>query len=102
MTRLRWRLLIACVTIAALASTGCSRHKATTEDCRAVLDRIIELELGGSGYRDGVLRARWKNDLRHRFAVDLQRCEGLTMKSDFRRCLRDARTTDEIVHQCVH
>ena len=100
-SRMRRRLVITFVAIAALAPVGCGRHKATTEDCRAVLDRIIELELSESGYRDAVLRARWKSDFGRRFAPDLRRCQGLRVKNDLRRCLVDARSPDEIVHQCL-
>lgn len=96
------RLLITFVAIAVFGSTGCGRHKATTGDCRAVLDRIIELELSESGYRDAVLRARWKSDLGRRFAPDLQRCQGLTVKNDLRRCLGEARTPDEVIHHCLN
>ena len=89
------------VAAAVLGSAGCSRHKATPDDCRAVLDRIIELELSESGYRDAALRAGWKSNLGRRFAPDLQRCQGLTVKNTLRPCLLDARTPDEIVHRCL-
>ena len=46
------RLLITLVAAAVLAACGCGRHKASSEDCKSVLDRIIELELSESGYRD--------------------------------------------------
>ena len=102
MNRMRRRSPITFVAIALLVSAGCGRHKATTADCRAVLDRIIELELSESpGYRDAVLRARWKSDLGRRFAPDIQRCQGLAVKNDLRRCLVDARSPDEMVHQCL-
>lgn len=98
---MRRRFPIIVVAIAILASAGCGRYKATTEDCRAVLDRIIELELSESGYRDPVLRAGWKSDLGRRFAPDTQRCQGLTVRRDLRHCLVDARRPDEIVHKCL-
>jgi hypothetical protein len=84
-----------------LASAGCVCHRATTEDCSAILDRIIELELTESGYRDNVVRARWKGDLGRRFAPDVERCQGLAVKDDLHRCLERARTSDEIVHNCL-
>jgi hypothetical protein len=84
-----------------LASAGCVRHKATTGDCSAILDRIIELELVESGYRDNVVRARWKGDIGRRFAPDVERCQGLAVKDDLHRCLELVRTSDEIVHNCL-
>ena len=68
---------------------------------KAVLDRIIELDLTESGYRDAVLRARWQQDLGRRFAPDLERCRGLAVKNDVPRCLVNARTPEEIVHGCL-
>jgi hypothetical protein len=84
-----------------LAAPGCRRQPASVEDCRAVLDRIIELELSEAGYRDPVLRARWHQDLGRRFAPDLERCRGLRMHTDLRDCLKEARTPDEIAHRCL-
>lgn len=94
-------LLIGFVVFAIFASVGCGRHKATAEDCKALLARIIELELTESGYRDEVLRARWKDDLDRRFAADIEHCQGLSVRDDLRRCLGRVRTPDEIVHDCL-
>jgi hypothetical protein len=66
-----------------------------------VLDRIVELELSESGYRDPVVRLRWKDEARRRFAPDLHRCEGLTVRNDLRSCLLAAKTTEEILHRCI-
>jgi hypothetical protein len=87
--------------VSVLAVTGCRWHAATREECQAVLDRIVDLELTESGYRDPVLRARWQRELGRRFAPDLERCRGLTLRRDLRRCLAEARTPDEIVHRCL-
>ena len=94
-------LLLMLLALGATASSGCRRHPATPDDCRAVLDRIIDLELGESGYRDPVLRARWQRDLGRRFAPDLERCRGLTMRNDLGACLAAARSAEEIVHRCL-
>lgn len=96
------RFLFAFLALGVIALAGCGRHKATPADCGAVLDRLIELELTESGYRDAVLRARWQQDLGRRFAPDLARCRGLTVKDDLRRCVHNARTPEEIVHGCLN
>lgn len=94
-------LFIALLVTAGIAAPGCRRQPASAEDCGAVLDRIIELELSEAGYRDPVLRARWQQDLGRRFAPDLQRCRGLRIRTDLRNCLGKARTPDEIPHRCL-
>ena len=86
---------------ATAALGGCGRHAATADDCRAVLDRIIDVELAESGYRDPVLRKRWQDELKQRFAPELSRCRGLTVRQDVRRCLDRARTTEDVVHHCL-
>ena len=96
----RFLLLAACV-LGSIAFAGCRRHPASAADCGAVLDRIIQLELTESGYRDPVLRARWQQDLARRFAPELTRCRGLTVQDDLGPCLGQARTPDEIVHRCL-
>jgi hypothetical protein len=87
--------------LAGATLAGCGRHKATSADCQAILDRIIDLELTESGYRDAVLRQRWKQDLGRRFAADLERCRALHVKEHLRRCVDEARTPEAIVHGCL-
>ena len=95
------KTLIGLLATTTLLAAGCHRQPAGVEECSAVLDRIIELELSEAGYRDPVLRARWQQDLGHRFAPDLERCRGLRMHTDLRNCLKEARKPDEIAHRCL-
>jgi hypothetical protein len=84
-----------------LTASGCRRHAADGGDCEAVLDRLVELELEESGYRDPVVRARWTHEAQGRFAADLARCRGLSVRNDLRACLATARTSEAVVHRCV-
>jgi len=84
-----------------LAATGCNRHPASPGECEAILNRLIELELSDSGYRDPVLRARWQQDLGRRFAPELDRCHGREVPSSLGACLTRAHHSEEIVHQCL-
>lgn len=83
------------------AGGGCRRRPASMDDCVAVLDKLVELELEESGYRDPVVRARWADEARRRFASELARCPGLLVRDDLHACLRAARTSEAIVHGCV-
>ena len=90
-------LLVAALT----TSVGCGRHRATQTDCAPVLDRLVELELTESGYRDPIVRARWQADLRRRLSTDLERCRGLMVRNRLRRCLPTAKDAEDIAHQCL-
>jgi hypothetical protein len=83
------------------ASTGCRHHRATPAECKAILDRLVELELTESGYRDPVARARWQAEINRRFAADLERCAGLTVRENLDRCLSSAKGAEGIAHVCL-
>jgi len=101
MRPLRDLVFVALSVMFVLVASGCRRHAATAEDCGDVLNRLIDLELVESGYRDLALRARWQQKLERRFAPDLARCRNQTVRDDVRACLARARTPEEIVHRCL-
>jgi hypothetical protein len=92
---LLWVVLVVC------EFSGCNRHPARADECEAILHRLIDLELSESGYRDPVLRTRWQQDLVRRFAPDLERCRGRKLRSSIRTCIATARSSEEMVHQCL-
>jgi hypothetical protein len=93
-------LLPALFLLLAAATAGCHRRSATPEDCAAVLDRLVELELAESGYRDPALRTRWAREAHRRFARELEACPGLLVNNRLPACLAAARTSEAIVHVC--
>jgi len=95
------RFLIVGLAAAVFVVPACGRRAATEPDCRALLARMIDVELDESGFRDPVLRARSRENLGRRFSVDLERCKGLMVPKDLHVCLASARTTEEIVHRCL-
>ncbi len=97
---MRSRFLLLVVLVVGEIS-GCNRHPASTDECEAILYRLIDLELSESGYRDPVLRMRWQQDLVRRFAPDLDRCRGRELRSSIRACIATAQSSEEIVHRCL-
>ena len=88
--------------LAGLATLGgCHRHTASAADCRAILDRLVALELKEQGFRDPALVPRWQEELARRFDDDLHRCRAVRVSDDLASCLRIARNPEEIAHQCV-
>ncbi|HEY6477671.1 MAG TPA: hypothetical protein VI456_13905 [Polyangia bacterium] len=99
MKRLGRFVLLALVTPALLA--GCHRHLASGADCRAILDRLVEMELVESGFHDPALVPRWQDALARRFDDDLRRCRAIRVGDDLAACLRAAQTPEEIAHRCA-
>lgn len=85
----------------ALASLTCGSERATAEDCAAILDRIVALELSEQGYRDPELTRRKQHEFARRFAAELHRCEGLSLPPGARLCVARAASTEEISHVCL-
>jgi len=84
-----------------LVGSGCRRHRMSRDDCRLVLDRITEIELHEAGFRDPVLLAQRKAEFRTRFATELVACQGRRVRSGALDCVRRARTSEALSHQCL-
>ncbi len=84
-----------------VALGGCHQHTATAADCRAILDRLVELELNESGFHDPALVPRWQTELARRFDDDLRRCRNIRVGDDLTTCVRTAQNPEEIAHRCV-
>jgi len=81
---------------------GCAGPSASTEDCIAVVDRITALELADLGLRDPVLLERWTNAFHKSLRAELTTCaNGHTLLPDARKCIADARTTTELIDDCL-
>jgi hypothetical protein len=93
--------LVALIAVTSVVGAGCRRHAASAAECASVLDRLVEMELTESGYRDQILRARWQQDLGRRFAPDLERCRGQAVRDDLSKCLVSAHTSEEVTHRCL-
>jgi hypothetical protein len=94
-------LLTLMIMSATLAAPGCRGRTATADDCRAILDRLIQIELAESGFHDPVLAERWRRNLQHQLSAQLAGCQGKRVPADLRACLAQARTQEEITHRCL-
>jgi len=88
--------------LAVLATLGgCHRRAASAADCRAILDRLVALELEEQGFHDPALLPRWQEELARRFDDELRRCRVVHVSDELEACLRNARNPEEIAHRCV-
>jgi hypothetical protein len=97
----KWRRLVLVGALLAGGPAGCRGRAATAEDCRAVVERLVELELAESGFRDPTIVARWKRTLGARLAPELMRCEGRRVPAELRTCLASAPNAEAITHGCL-
>jgi hypothetical protein len=95
--------LLGCLLLAFVITgfSGCHQHRATAEDCHAVLDRLVEIELNASGYRDPILHVRWRDEIERRFSADVDRCRGRKIRDDFRSCLKTVKTSEQVAQRCL-
>ena len=88
--------------LAALLGIGsCAREPASAADCRALLDRIVALELAEQGFRDPVLTRRKQDSFARSLADELARCEGLSLPPGARHCVAQAGSSEQISHTCL-
>ncbi|HEX3902843.1 MAG TPA: hypothetical protein VH853_08320 [Polyangia bacterium] len=96
------RRMLSLAALAGLSTMGgCHRHPASAADCRAILDRLVEMELIEQGFHDPALVPRWQDELARRFDADLRRCGTIRVGDELDTCLRRAQNPEEIAHQCV-
>jgi hypothetical protein len=84
-----------------LVLAACNGQRATRQDCVEILDRIVELELRETGFRDPALVARKREELRKTFAPELARCTGRRLPKDALACVRNATSAEEVSHRCL-
>ena len=80
---------------------GCDRERATEEQCRAIFDRLVELELSEMGFRDPELTRRRQSELRARHRDELEACVGRPLRSDAMRCVQAAESAEQLSHECL-
>ena len=88
------------VVLAALLCT-CRSERATRDDCVAILERIVALELAEQGFVDPELTRRKQSEFSRRFAAELQRCEGLSLPPGARDCVARATSAEQVSHECL-
>ena len=98
---MRPRPLLRLIPLVAVLVAGCGRRAATRDDCRQILDRLVDLELQEKGFHDPTLAARWRAEVESTHASDLAACEGKRLPRGAMVCVRAATSSEEIGHRCL-
>lgn len=85
----------------AVSVQSCARERATEQQCHAIFERIVEIELEEMGFRDPALAARHKAELTARYERTLRGCVGHAISERALTCVATARTTEELSHKCL-
>jgi hypothetical protein len=85
----------------AMALACRASHPATSAQCAALLDRLVELELQERGFHDPLLVDRWRNDARAKFAEELEACRGRPLPAKALDCAAHAKSAEEVAHRCL-
>jgi hypothetical protein len=93
--------LLRLIALAAVLATGCGARPATRDDCRQILDRLVDLELQEKGFRDPALAGRWRAEAESTHASELAACEGKRLPRGAMACVRAASSSEEINHRCL-
>lgn len=100
-TRLATSLCAGALLIECVGGAACERRHATAQDCAAIFDRIVELELAERGFGDPLLLDRKQRQLRATLSSELNECRGKPVKPDALACVRTAKDTETLSHQCL-
>jgi hypothetical protein len=83
------------VVLACLALAGCGR-KATREDCEAVVDKNVELQLKALGVVDPATVNKRRDEMRASMKDDIDKCVGKRVTDAMISCVKNAETTEKI------
>jgi hypothetical protein len=78
-----------------LVLAGCGR-KATREDCEAVVDRNVELQLKALGVTDGATIGKRRDEMRASMREDIDKCVGKRVTDGMMACVKLAETAEKI------
>lgn len=84
-----------------LCAAACEGERATQAQCKAIFDRIVEIELEEQGFRDPLLASRHKAELGARYRAEVAACAGRRISADALQCVAKAKTTEELSHHCL-
>jgi hypothetical protein len=87
--------LVVLAVLASLTLAGCGR-KATREDCEAVVDKNVELQLKALGVVEPATVAKRRDEMRASMKDDIDKCVGKRVTDAMISCVKNAETTEKI------
>lgn len=92
--------VLSCAAIALVTLAAC--HRATEQECKQIIDRIVELELREQGITDKAMVEQRKQAARaHKHDELAKDCVGKRISKSALQCIQSAQTADEITDKCL-
>lgn len=88
------------LTLGALLS-ACDEPTASREDCVAIVDRIVDIELLEQGLRDPALAERKRAEMHQRFSGEIDACVGRRLAPGARKCIAEVADVEALSHRCL-
>jgi hypothetical protein len=80
---------------------GCDDERASAEQCQAIFNRVVELELQEMGFKDPALAAIRQAELATRHQIELEACVGRRLPPGAMSCVLSAEDTEVLSHDCL-
>lgn len=93
--------LLLCITLLTALLAGCG-HPASEQECEAIIDRIIELELEKQNVKDPAQIEQRKVEARKARGAELMsRCKGRRVTDASIACIKSAKSYEQIDNVCL-
>lgn len=91
-----------CALALALATAcACDQSQASPEQCRAIFERLIVIELEEMGFHDAALAEHKQAELSARYGDELAACVGRPLPAGAMECVASAKTAEVLSHDCL-
>jgi len=81
--------------------SGCSNEEASVEQCRAIFDRLVTVELEEVGFRDPALAELTRAELSTRHHAEIAKCVGRRLPRHAMSCVMAANNAETVSHECL-
>lgn len=81
--------------------SACQSQRSTRVQCEEIFERLVSLELKEMGFDDAELSRRWISRLRRKYRAELEECVGKQIPNDAMRCMHEAKSAEQLSHDCL-
>jgi hypothetical protein len=80
---------------------GCDPEGASMDQCQAIFERLVTIELEEMGFRDPALAALTREQLSKRHQAEIATCVGRRLSANAMSCVTTAHDAEAVSHECL-